>query len=34
MIPKIAEKISELKKVPLQKVYEQCRLNTTKIYGI
>lgn len=33
-IPFIAEKIAELKNVPVETVYQQARLNTRKIYGI
>ena len=34
MIPKIAEKIAELKKVPVEDVYRHARENTSKIYSI
>eukprot|EP01114_Cavostelium_apophysatum_P023872 TRINITY_DN9138_c0_g1_i1.p1 TRINITY_DN9138_c0_g1~~TRINITY_DN9138_c0_g1_i1.p1 ORF type:complete len:273 (+),score=27.24 TRINITY_DN9138_c0_g1_i1:1-819(+) len=33
-IPKIAEKLADLKSVSVDQVYEACRRNTTRMYGI
>lgn len=34
MIPKIAEKIAEVKGIPVEEVYKHARINTTSVYGV